>query len=130
MYNVKYAPTIITLCGSTKFKEAYQFMNAFLTMKGHLVFSVAMWSHADKDGWEPSPHQKLHLDRVHFSKILVSSEIIVLDVNNYIGTSTMAEIQWARLHGITVKYLLADFPKWEVWKKDFEHTMRVALPQS
>lgn len=47
-------PQIITLCGSTKFKEAYQFMNSYLTMRGFLVFSVAMWSHADKDdGWEP-----------------------------------------------------------------------------
>ena len=102
---------IITLCGSTKFKEAFQFFNSYLTMHGNLVFSVAMWSH-DKHG-ELTPIAKKHLDRIHFAKILASDEIYVLDVGGYIGESTEAEIEWAYMNNKVVRYLSNEFKEWE-----------------
>lgn len=101
---------IITLCGSTKFKKAYEFFNAYHTMKGSLVFSVALFFH--DHNVMLSDTQKLHLDRIHFGKILASDEIYVLDEGGYIGESTRAEIEWATLNLIPIKYMSEDFPYW------------------
>ena len=110
---------IITLCGSTRFKEAFQFFNSYLTMQGNLVFSVAMWSH---DGhFEPTATQKKHLDRIHFAKILKSDEIYVLDEDGYTGESTEAEIEWAYMNNKKVKYLSVEFPEWNKQKDNLKN---------
>ncbi len=102
---------VITLCGSTKFKKAFQFFNAHLTLKeGALVFSVAMWSYDKKI--EPALDQKKHLDRIHFAKIIKSDEIYVLDVGRYVGESTQAEIEWAYMNDKKVRYLSVEWPEW------------------
>ena len=97
----------ITLCGSTRFKEEWAIANAMLTLAGHVVYSVAMWSHGDKI--DPSPAEKQRLDLVHLMKINASDAIFVLDVDGYIGESTKREIEWARLRGKLVYYLSSDF---------------------
>lgn len=76
----------------------------------------------------PSTAQKLHLDRVHFAKILKSDSIYVMDVDSYVGPSTSAEIAWARLHDIDVDFLSQSFPNWKDDMDHFDHTMRIALP--
>lgn len=100
----------ITLCGSTRFKKAWMEWNARLTLQGHVVYSVAMWSHDVRI--EPTDEQKHLLDKVHLGKIDNSDEIFVLDVNGYIGNSTRGEIDYAKSQNKKVRYLSEEFPEW------------------
>ncbi len=83
-------PKRITLCGSTKFKEQFQYWNRELTLMGHVVYSVAFFGHADDESL--TGMQKELLDKVHFKKIDNSDAIFVINVDDYIGESTRNEI--------------------------------------
>lgn len=111
----------ITLCGSTRFKKAWVEWNARLTLEGHLVYSVAMWSHSVRV--EPTEEQKVILDKVHFGKIDNSDEVFVLDVGGYIGDSTRREIAHAEATGKPVHYLSKEHPDWTeadcLWAQEF-----------
>lgn len=100
---------VITLCGSTRFEE--EFMNAQrdLTLQGNIVISVGVFGHSrDKQVWEKmdEPEKvKEMLDDIHKRKIDMADEIFVINVGGYIGESTRSEIEYAKAHGKTVKYL-------------------------
>ena len=100
----------ITLCGSTKFKKAFEEWNKRLTLQGNIVYSVAFFGHAD--GLTITKEQKAILDQVHFKKIDHSDEIFVLDVNGYIGESTRNEINHAIKTGKNIRYLSKECPNW------------------
>lgn len=97
----------ITLCGSTKYKKAFQVINKQLTLEGNVVYSVAFFGHADNITL--TIEQKEILDTVHKKKIDNSDGIFVLDVDGYIGSSTKSEIAHAKITGKFVKYL-SNFP--------------------
>lgn len=96
-------PKIICLCGSTKFKEAFLKANKEETLKGNVVLSVGCFPHSDGD--EITLEQKILLDRLHFAKIYLADEILVLNVNGYIGESTGNEIQYAKSHNKKIRFL-------------------------
>jgi hypothetical protein len=96
-------PTITTLCGSTWFKDAFIRANKELTLKGHIVLSCGLFGHADNE--KITPPQKVLLDQLHLFKILMSDDILVLNVNGYIGESTHKEIQFALTYNKPVRYL-------------------------
>lgn len=96
-------PKVITLCGSSRFLEVFERQNAELTLRGNVVFSIAVTSTAQA-GELPSA-QKGILDAVHLHKIRLSDEILVLNVGGYIGESTRREINFAQKIGRTVRYL-------------------------
>ena len=95
----------ITLCGSTKFMEEFNKANLYLTLSGHIVYSVATTVHGEL---EVTDEEKDLLDLVHFSKILNSDIIVVLNVDGYIGYSTNREIMWARMQDKPIYYLEAN----------------------
>lgn len=97
----------ITLCGSTKFKKAFEVINKQLSLEGNVVYTVAFFGHADNIPL--TTEQKELLDEVHKLKIDNSDGIFVLDVDNYIGDSTNSEIKHAEMYGKFVKYL-SEFP--------------------
>jgi hypothetical protein len=97
-------PRVITLCGSTRFMDAFEQANRTLTLKGNVVFSVATKAH--EGSADISPAQKELLDRVHFEKIRLSDEIYVLNVDGYVGPSTAREIEFAKRIGRVVHYLV------------------------
>jgi DNA-binding transcriptional regulator/RsmH inhibitor MraZ len=84
---------IITLCGSTKFKNEFELVNEKLTLLGHIVLSVGVFVHSKQIKIDSK--QKVMLDQLHKKKIDLSDEIFVIDVNNYIGSSTKNEINYA-----------------------------------
>ena len=95
---------VITLCGSTRFKEAFLRVQKQLTLEGNIVISVGMFGHSgDEEVWKPGI--KDMLDRMHLSIIDMADEIFVINVDGYIGESTSREIAYALAHGKTVKYL-------------------------
>ena len=94
---------VITLCGSTKFKDQFEEANVKLTMEGNVVISVGVFGHANKV--EFTEGQKEKLDKIHLQKIDMADEIFVINVGGYIGSSTKNEIKYAKLQGIPVNYL-------------------------
>lgn len=96
----------ITLCGSTKFKKEYEEWNKKLSLSGHLVYSVGYFEHS---GDVLTDGQKEILDLMHLQKILESDAIYVLDVDEYIGSSTAREIKWAEMNNKTVYRLSRDY---------------------
>lgn len=103
-------PTIVCLCGSTRFMEAYQDANLEETLAGRIVLSVGCNTKSDADlfgGKLPSEQAALkeQLDRLHKQKIDLADEILVLNVDGYIGESTRSEIAHAKAQGKTARYL-------------------------
>ena len=95
---------IITLCGSTRFKDEFLEVQKQLTLQGHIVLSVGLFAHAD--GIELSTEEKIRLDNLHKQKIDMSDGIYVINVDNYIGESTYSEIDWARRHQKSIWFLV------------------------
>ncbi len=95
---------IITLCGSTKFKEYFIRAQKRLTLDGNIVISVGLFGHSgDSEVYKIGIKEML--DDIHKSKIDLSDEIFVLNVGGYIGESTRNEIEYAQSTGKIVKYL-------------------------
>ena len=102
---------IVTLCGSTKFKDQFMQVQKELTLKGYIVISVGLFGHSgDNEVWENMDEGTLTktkemLDDMHKRKIDMADEIFVINVNGYIGESTKSEIQYALNKGKKVNYL-------------------------
>jgi len=96
-------PKIVTLCGSTRFKEEFIEANKTETLKGHIVISVGLFGH--HEGLDMGGETKKMLDELHLRKIDLSSEILVINVDDYIGDSTKKEIKYAERNGKKVRYL-------------------------
>lgn len=102
---------VITLCGSTRFKEEFMEMQKKLTLAGNIVISVGLFGHAgDAEVWENMDEGTLTrtkemMDDMHKRKIDMADEIFVINKNGYIGDSTRSEIAYALEHGKTVNYL-------------------------
>lgn len=95
---------VITLCGSTRFKEAFLQEQKRLTLEGNIVISVGMFGHAgDQEVWTEGVKEML--DDMHKRKIDMADEIFVINVGGYIGSSTKSEIAYAQSTGKTVRYL-------------------------
>jgi hypothetical protein len=103
---------IVTLCGSTRFYEAFQRAYYEETMKGNIVLSVGFFMHsADQVHGESvgcTPEKKIELDQLHMDKIDMSDEILVLNVNGYVGESTRNEIHHAWEGGAGIRWLEPD----------------------
>ncbi|MGI5892247.1 MAG: hypothetical protein ACOX7H_05890 [Bacillota bacterium] len=102
---------VITLCGSTRFKDEFMEAQKRLTLEGNIVISVGLFGHAgDSEVWENMDEGTLTktkemLDDMHKRKIDMADEIYVINVGGYIGSSTRSEIEYAIATGKTVRYL-------------------------
>lgn len=102
---------VITLCGSTRFKEEFMMAQKRLTLEGNIVISVGLFGHSgDSEVLENMDEgiltkTKEMLDDMHKRKIDMADEIFVINVGGYIGDSTRSEIDYAIEHGKKVRYL-------------------------
>ncbi len=102
---------VITLCGSTRFKDAFLKTQKDLTLAGNIVISVGLFGHSgDSEVWEGMSEDtltntKLMLDDMHKRKIDMADEIFVINVGGYIGSSTKSEIEYAKKTNKPVHYL-------------------------
>lgn len=97
-------PTIITLCGSTRFRDEFIEVNRNLTLAGNIVISVGLFGHHE-ELFDMNSRTKIMLDELHKRKIDLADDIFVVNVGGYIGQSTQAEIQYAITHGKRVHFL-------------------------
>ena len=102
---------VITLCGSTRFKDEFMEAQKRLTLEGNIVISVGLFGHSgDSEVWENMDEGTLTktkemLDDMHKRKIDMADEIFVINVGGYIGESTRSEIEYALQTGKGVRYL-------------------------
>ena len=95
---------VITLCGSTRFKEQFLEEQKRLTLEGNIVISVGLFGHSgDDEVWEDGVKEML--DDMHKRKIDMADGIFVINVGGYIGSSTRHEIEYAKASGKDVQYL-------------------------
>ncbi len=95
---------IITLCGSTKFRDEFIAEQKRLTLEGNIVISVGLFGHSgDEEVWSESTKEML--DDMHKRKIDLADEILVINPGGYIGNSTRSEIEYALKTNKSVKYL-------------------------
>ena len=95
---------IITLCGSTRFKDQFLETQKRLTLAGNIVISVGLFGHSgDNEVW--SDGTKEMLDDMHKRKIDMADSIYVINVGGYIGESTRSEIEYAKKNGKAIEYL-------------------------
>lgn len=95
---------VITLCGSTKFKDEFIHMQKVLTLQGYIVISVGCFGHSgDKEVLDEGVKEML--DDMHKRKIDMADEIFVINKGGYIGSSTLSEIQYAKSKEMPIRYM-------------------------
>lgn len=95
---------VVTLCGSTRFKNEFFEVQKRLTLEGKIVLSVGFFGHSDdQEVWNPGTKEML--DDMHKRKIDIADSIFVINKDGYIGSSTKSEIEYAIQTGKAVHYL-------------------------
>jgi hypothetical protein len=101
-------PKIVTLCGSTKFADAYQAAMMQETLDGKIVLTVGCMTQSDGDLIKAgviTDDVKVALDVLHKQKIFVADEVLILNVGGYVGESTRSEIAYAQSLRKPIRYL-------------------------
>jgi hypothetical protein len=102
-------PTIVCLCGSTRFWRTFQQASLQETMAGKIVLSIGAASGTDDEHFGNLPREeydriKTMLDELHLRKIDLADEVLILNVGDYIGQSTARELAYARAQGKQVRF--------------------------
>jgi hypothetical protein len=85
---------IITVCGSLKFKDEIMQITEKMALQGNCMLSIVYPTKPDKDSY--TDEEKDILNKMHKEKIKISDAILVVNVDNYIGSSTKSEIEFAK----------------------------------
>ena len=93
---------IVCLCGSTKFKKEFEEATWEESLKGKIVLSVCCFTHYDNLKWHDD--QMIIFKDLHMKKIEMADEILVINVDGYVGESTGEEIEYAKSLGKIVRY--------------------------
>jgi hypothetical protein len=106
-------PTIVCLCGSTRFWRQFQRSSLEETLAGRIVLSIGAASGTDDEHFGNLPQEeydrlKVRLDQLHLRKIDISDEVLILNVNGYVGESTRNELFYARAHHKVIRWLEPD----------------------
>ena len=96
-------PTVVCLCGSTRFKDAYEKTMREETLKGNIVLTVGLFGHLE--GIDMNGETKKMLDELHLRKIDLADEVLIINVGKYIGQSTSRELEYAKKNGKTIRFL-------------------------
>jgi len=103
-YGKQLRPTIVCLCGSTRFSEAFRKANLEETLAGKIVLTIGCDFKSD-DALGLPPEMKEKLDELHLKKIDMAHEVLILNVDGYIGESTTRELVHALRQGKKVRFL-------------------------
>ena len=85
---------IITVCGSLRFKQEMLEISEKMELQGNCMLTPIYPTKDDKDAY--TDEEVIMLDKMHKEKIKLCDAILVVNVNNYIGSSTKSEIEFAK----------------------------------
>jgi len=95
-------PKVVCLCGSIRWPSLFEVANMHASLQGRIVIGLGMFGHADRspgarfltnDGDETDPRKSM-LDQLHFRKIDLADEILVINPGGYIQTDDGARIDF------------------------------------
>ncbi len=108
----KKKPKIICICGSTRFADLHAIKRWELERDGtHICLMInylpgwyAEENFGAQDHLGEAAGVKEILDELHFRKIDLCDEVLVINYKGYIGNSTRREIEYAEANGKPVRY--------------------------
>lgn len=108
--NASERPTVVCLCGSTRFGAACRAANLRETLAGRIVLTIGCDMRNDADLFRQASEAevaqiKASLDTLHLRKIDLADEVLILNVGGYVGASTSRELAYARQHGKPIRWL-------------------------
>lgn len=92
---------IITICGSLKYQHEMMVIAEELSFKGNCILTPVYPVTKIK----PSKEELQNLKNVHLKRIELSDAIFVINKDNYIGESTLTEIEYAKSLNKEIIYL-------------------------
>jgi hypothetical protein len=102
-------PHIVCICGSMRFQDVMLNVSVDESLAGHIVvLPLVNMKHPD-DRWateNQADQIKTGLDRLHFAKIDLADEVLVVNPGGYVGDSTKREIAYADETGKPIRYLV------------------------
>lgn len=93
---------VVTLCGSMKFQSDMMELAEKLAREGECVLTPVYMVMKDR---EFSEEEVKRLKLEQFKRIELADEIFVVNVDGYVGESTMAEIEFAERYGKRVRWM-------------------------
>lgn len=100
---------VVTLCGSTRFQQAFRETAMALAEKG--IVSMGLTVSPPVPTVQLDKDFKETLDLLHMAKIVHSDAVVVLNVCGYIGDSTLRELSFAERIDRPVFYLEGGGPQ-------------------
>lgn len=99
---------VVTICGSSKFKDIMEQLYRQLSWAGFIVFGLGGYGHSGDDIIFRDPEIKSRLDCIHLVKIAHSDAIVVVNSGLYMGESTTNEVVFATSRGVDVYRLFTE----------------------
>jgi len=96
-------PTVVCICGSSRFKDQHHGEAQRETLMGKIVLLAGFYHHSDKV--PITTDQKKKLDVLHCRKIDMADEILVVNPNGYMGESTREQIEYAKALGKKIRWV-------------------------
>jgi hypothetical protein len=93
-------PKVVCLCGSTRFREAYEQASRRETLDGKIVLSVGLFGH--QEAMDMGGPIKAMLDELHLRKVDLADEVLVIDpkTNCCNKCSKPCEVETIYLNGV------------------------------
>jgi len=93
-------PTVVCLCGSTRFGDAFREAQLKETFAGKIVLTIGCDTKDDTSlfrglSFTEQQSVKYNLDQLHFRKVEMADEVLFLNVGGYMGLSTCDEYGYA-----------------------------------
>jgi hypothetical protein len=101
-------PKIVCLCGSGRFMKAFEFAEYNETLAGKIVLTIGCNTH-DIARSKSLERFKPMLDELHLRKIDLADEVLIVNLNGYIGESTGRELAYAKEHNKVIRYFQDEF---------------------
>jgi len=104
-YKKSTRPSIVCICGSTRFMKRIREVGRDLTYEGKIVVGPECVTSSEHEFEAAHPELKAMMDKLHLRKIDLADEVFIVNVDGYIGESTAREIEYAKKQGKTVRFL-------------------------
>ncbi len=92
---------IITLCGSLKFQNEMMIVAEKLALKGKCILTPV---YPVLKNYEITMQEMQLLKNEHLKRIDLADTILVMNIDNYIGSSTSQEIEYAKKNNKKILY--------------------------
>lgn len=105
-------PKVVTICGSSRFIDVMAVVGWFLERDERAVVLslhlLPMWYGAPDHHLAEAEGIAAEMDALHLKKIEMADEVFVVNFNDYIGSSTRNEIEFASKLGKPIRWFTHD----------------------